>query len=321
MAAAGTQVAPAPGVLQRLGRYARLVKIQFVLDFFLALLLVWTAMDPSARTSGPVLLTLLVFALGKVGVLSAVMTLDDVTGVKDGSDTANYLCDDNTELRPLKRKPLLTGELTVHQAQRFGLAALVWGAVWWAVAALTAPHAPTWGLVVTGLLLFLSVQYSWGLKLSYYGLGEACLLFSATAFVLAPYSLTVAELPTFVLVEALLFGFGQLLISGYSNTQDISGDASVGRRTVAVMASERGNQVFLGVLTALNILVVAVPFAAGLLPGWFVLATLPLVALRLRQYVSFLGNGHALLARSRGVVVFRTTVGCLLLYNVLRPWL
>ncbi|MDQ8707289.1 UbiA family prenyltransferase [Streptomyces sp. LHD-70] len=321
MVAAGTHVVPALGVLPRLGRYARLVKFQFVLDFFLALLIVWTAMAPDTRLDGPVLLTLLVFALGKVGVLSAVMTLDDVTGVKDGSDTANYLSDDNTELRPLKRKPLLTGELTVHQAQRFGLAALAWGAVWWLVATLSAPHVPVWGLVVTVLLLVLSVQYSWGLKLSYFGLGEVCLLFSASAFVLSPYALTVGELPAFVLVEALLFGFGQLLISGYSNTQDIPGDAAVGRRTVAVMASERGNQVFLGGLTALNVLVIAVPFAAGWIPAWFALATLPVVVLRLRQYASFLSNGHALLARSRGVVVFRTTVGCVLLYNLARPWL
>ncbi|MHC0433582.1 UbiA family prenyltransferase [Streptomyces sp. O3] len=321
MAAAGTQVAPASGVLPRLGRYARLVKIQFVVDFFLALLIVWTAMEPSSRVEGPVLLTLFVFALGKLGVLSAVMTLDDVTGVKDGSDTANYLSDGNSELRPLKRKPLLTGELTVRQAQRFGYLALAWGALWWLVATVFAPHAPLWGLVVTTLLLVFSVQYSWGLKLSYLGLGEVLLLFSASAFVLAPYALTVGELPTVVLVEALLFGFGQLLISGYSNTQDISGDAAVGRRTVAVMASVRGNQVFLGVLTALNVLVIVVPFAAGWISAWFVVATLPLIVLRLRQYGSFLSDGHALLARGRGVVVFRATVGGILLYNVAQPWL
>ncbi|MFF7795754.1 UbiA family prenyltransferase [Streptomyces sp. NPDC007991] len=320
MAAAGTQVATGTGVSPRLGRYARLVKFQFVLDFFLALLIVWTAMEPDTRFDGPVLLTLLVFALGKVGVLSAVMTLDDVTGVKDGSDTANYLSDGNTELRPLKRKPLLTGELTVHQAQRFGYVALGWGALWWLVAVVVAPHVPVWGAVVTTLLLVFSVQYSWGLKLSYVGLGEALLLFSATAFVLSPYSLTVGELPALVLVEALLFGFGQLLISGYSNTQDISGDAAVGRRTVAVMASERGNKVFLGALTALNILVILGPWAAGWIPGWFVLATVPLMALRLRQYGSFLRDGHALLARSRGVVVFRTTVACVLLFNVAHHW-
>ncbi|MFF8608687.1 UbiA family prenyltransferase [Streptomyces sp. NPDC015346] len=315
--AASTQVPPASGVLRRIGVFARLVKFQFVIDFFLALVIVWTGMEPETRLDGHVLLTVLLFALGKVGVLSAVMTLDDVTGIKDGSDSANYLADDNTELRPLKRKPLLTGDLTVQQAQRFGQLSLVWGAVWWLVAVWQAPHTPVWALVVAGLLLVFSVQYSWGLKLSYIGLGELLLLFSASAFVLAPYGITVGELPALILVEALLFGFGQLLIAGYSNTKDISGDAAVGRRTVAVLTSERGNKIFLGTLTALNLLVILVPAALGWIPWWFALALLPLIAVRLNQYGSFLRNGHALLARSRGVVAFRVTVVCVVAFNVL----
>ncbi|MER5772603.1 UbiA family prenyltransferase [Streptomyces sp. NPDC001985] len=316
--AASTEVSPSSGgVLRRFGVYARLVKFQFVLDFFLALVIVWTGMEPADRFDGAVLVTILLFALGKVGVLSAVMTLDDVTGVKDGSDTANYLEDGNTELRPLKRKPLLTGDLTVEQAQRFGYAALAWGAVWWAIATLQAAHTPLWALIVAGLLLVFSVQYSWGLKLSYIGLGEVLLLFSASAFVLAPYGITVGELPALILVEALLFGFGQLLIAGYSNTKDVSGDAAVGRRTVAVLTSERGNKVFLGVLTTLNLGVIVVPAAAGWITWWFVVAMLPLIAVRLGQYGSFLQNSHALLARSRGVVAFRVTVGCMLLFNVI----
>ncbi|GLF99418.1 UbiA family prenyltransferase [Streptomyces yaizuensis] len=318
---ASSEVRPRPatggGALRRFGVYARLVKFQFVLDFFLALVIVWTGMEPEDRFDGAVLFTVLLFALGKVGVLSAVMTLDDVTGVKDGSDTANYLDDGNTELRPLKRKPLLTGDLTVEKAQRFGYASLAWGALWWLIATLQAPHTPTWALIVTAALLVLSVQYSWGLKLSYIGLGEALLLFSASAFVLAPYGITMGELPALILVEALLFGFGQLMIAGYSNTKDISGDAAVGRRTVAVLTSARGNKVFLGTLTALNLGVILLPAALGWIPGWFVVATLPLMAVRLWQYGAFLGNDHALLARSRGVVAFRVTVVCVVVFNVL----
>ncbi|MFJ1739794.1 UbiA family prenyltransferase [Streptomyces microflavus] len=314
--AATPQASPAPGVIGRFGVYARLVKFQFVIDFFLALAIVWTAMEPATRVNGAVLLTIAIFAVGKVGVLSAVMTLDDVTGIKDGSDSANYLGEGGTELRPLKRKPLLTGDLTVDQAQRFGHLSLVWGAVWWLVATVQAPHTPTWAVVVTVLLLSLSVQYSWGLKLSYIGLGELLLLFSASAFVLAPYGITTGHLPTLVLVEALLFGFGQLMIAGYSNTKDIDGDAAVGRRTVAVLTSERGNRLFLGGLTALNVLVIVGPALAGWITWWFVVALLPLIVLRLRQYAGFLSNGHALLARSRGVVAFRVTVGCVLLFNV-----
>jgi 1,4-dihydroxy-2-naphthoate octaprenyltransferase len=315
--AATADVSPSPRLLRKAGLFARLVKFQFVLDFFLALLIVWTALDSGSRFDGHVLLTFLLFALGKVGVLSAVMTLDDVMGIKDGSDTANYLEAENSHLRPLKRKPLLTGELTVREALFFGYGAWVWGGLWWALAVAQAPHTPTWAMAVAGALLVFSVQYSWGLKLSYVGLGELLLLYSAAAFVLAPYGIIAGDLPAVVLVEALLFGFGQLMIAGYSNTNDRAGDGAVGRRTVAVLTSARGNTVFLGALTALNLLVILGPAAAGWIPWWFALVLTPFMALRLRQYVSYVRNGHALLARSRGVVAFRTTVGCVLAFNVL----
>lgn len=316
--AASTDVSPEPGILRKVGLFARLVKFQFVLDFFLALVIVWTALDSDSRFDGHVLLTFLLFALGKAGVLFAVMTLDDVTGTKDGSDSANYLSEDSTELRPLKRKPLLTGELTVRQAQLFGYFSWAWGALWWTAATLQAPHTPTWAIVVATALLLFSVQYSWGLKLSYVGLGEVLLLFSASAFVLAPYGITAGDLPPHILVEALLFGFGQLLIAGYSNTNDASGDGAVGRRTVAVLASERGNTVFLGLLTALNLLVVLLPSALGWVPWWFALVMAPFMVVRLNQYGSYLRNGHALLARSRGVIAFRSTVVCVLVFNVIQ---
>lgn len=315
--AAGTDVSPGQGLLQKIGLFARLVKFQFVIDFFLAFLIVWTALDSESRFDGHVLLTFLLFALGKVGVLSAVMTLDDVMGIRDGSDSANYLGEDNTELRPLKRKPLLTGELPVRHALLFGYAAWAWGAAWWALAVAQAPHAPAWAVVVASALLLFSVQYSWGLKLSYVALGEVLLLYSASAFVLAPYGIIAGDLPALVLVEALLFGFGQLLIAGYSNTNDASGDGAVGRRTVAVLTSDRGNKIFLGILTALNLLVIVGPSVLGWVPWWFALALAPFMAVRIKQYGAYLHNGQALVARSRGVVAFRTTVVCILVFNLL----
>ncbi|CAL9596942.1 1,4-dihydroxy-2-naphthoate octaprenyltransferase [Nocardiopsis dassonvillei] len=309
------------GLLTTAGRYARLVKYKFVIDFLLTLVIVATLLGVDGLTADGVPLTLLFFALGMLGVLSAVMTLDDVTGAEDGSDTANYVEVEDTALRPLERKPLLTGELTVAQARRFGHLSLVWGAVWWALALLVTPH-PTPGVaVLTALLLFLSVQYSWGLKLSYHGLGEAVLLFSATAFLLAPYGLATGELPLLVVVQGLLFGFGQLLIAGYSNTNDIPGDAAAGRRTVAVLTSARGNRVFLGTLTAANLLLVAVPPLAGAAPWWFALVLAPFVVLRIRQYVGFLATGDPLVARSRGIATFRTVVACTVAFNLLHLFL
>ncbi|MEU0492753.1 UbiA family prenyltransferase [Nocardiopsis sp. NPDC006139] len=306
----------ARGPLHAVGRYARLVKYKFVIDFLLALVIVATLLGPAALVSGTTPLALLFFALGMLGVLAAVMTLDDVTGAQDGSDTANYVETPSGQLRPLSRKPLLTGEITVRDARAFGIAGLVWGVLWWAAALLYAPGEP-WVIVTMALLAFLSVQYSWGLKFSYYGLGEAVLLFSAAAFLIAPYGLVTGQLPLMVLVQGLLFGFGQLLIAGYSNTNDVRGDAEAGRRTVAVLTSESGNKVFLAVLTCVNIAVIVVPVAVGALPWTFLLVLAPFVVLRVRQYAGFLRTGDPLVARSRGIWAFRTVVACLLLFNVL----
>ena len=96
------------------------------------------------------------------------------------------------------------------------------------------------------------------------------------------------------------------------------GDGAVGRRTVAVLTSDKGNKIFLGLLTTLNLLVILVPSALGWIPWWFAVVLAPFMILRLNQYTSYLRNGHALLARSRGVVAFRTTVGCILAFNVLQ---
>ncbi|GHD17704.1 hypothetical protein GCM10007147_07140 [Nocardiopsis kunsanensis] len=296
--------------------YAKLVKYKFVVDFFLALVIVVTLIGPTALGSPTTLVTLLLFAMGMLGVLAAVMTLDDVTGAADGSDDLNYVQVEDTSLRPLDRKPLLTGELTVARARAFGYACLAWGALWWTFAILHTPHQPLWVLVVTPLLLFLSVQYSWGLKFSYYGMGEAVLLFSAAAFLIAPYGLLTGEIPVLVLVQGLLFGFGQLLIAGYSNTNDIRGDRAAGRRTVAVLVSERGNRVFLGLLTTANLLVLVVPVLTGSLPWTFLLFLTPFLVLRVYQYAGFLATGDPLRARSRGIKAFRAVVACMLVYNL-----
>ncbi|GAA0934717.1 UbiA family prenyltransferase [Nonomuraea longicatena] len=315
--AAPTAGKPAPGVRSTFVSYARLVKFQFVLDFCLALVVAWTALPPEAKFSGQTYLVLLTFVLGQIGVLSAVMSLDDVTGIKDGSDQANYLHGDQSRLRPLSRKPLLTGALSVSHAARFGYLSIAWGVLWWTVTALIAPHPAPWAILVAALLLTSSVQYSWGLKLSYRGLGEALLLLCPAAFVVAPYGFLTGELPALVAVCALLFGFGQLMIGAYSNTNDIEGDAAVGRRTVAVLTSPRGNRVFLGCVTTANLALIVLPPAVGWVPWWFPLVLLPVVVLRVRQYGSFLSNGNPLLARKRGVVVFRTTVVCLLAAGLL----
>ncbi|MFE3587056.1 UbiA family prenyltransferase [Streptomyces niveus] len=308
---------PATGARGQLVAYARLAKFEFVLDYYLSMVVLWTALAGSVRFAPDTLTTLLLFLLGEVGVISAVMALDDVNGIRDGSDRANYLGTGGTPLRPLERKPLLTGALTVDQATRFGYLSLLWGAVFWTAAALAAPERPLWALVVTGLVLFAGFQYSWGLKLSYRGFGEVLIMGCPLVIVVAPYGFVTGHLPATVLVQAVLFGLWQILVSCYSNTKDISGDAAVGRSTVAVHASARGNLLFIGALSAADLLLTVGASAVGWAPWWFFAALLPEMALRLRQFTSFSRNGDALLARRRGVVAFRTGVAGIVLANLI----
>ncbi|MGW6706416.1 UbiA family prenyltransferase, partial [Streptomyces sp. NPDC054956] len=300
----------------RLSALARLAKFEFVLDYYLSALIVVSALAPEARLAGDTWLTLGLFILGQVGVVSAVMVFDDINGYQDGSDRANYLGGDGTPLRPLERKPLLTGELTVRQAYWFGFLALLWGAVFWTAAAVTAQHRPVWALAVTAAVLLTSCQYSWGLKFSYRGLGEILIAGCPMALVIAQYGFTAGHLPALVLVEAGLFGLWQMLVSAYSNTKDIEGDRAVGRSTVAVRTSEAGNRRFIGALSGADLLLVCGGAALlGWAPWWSVAAMLPLAVLRVRQYSDFLRGKDALLARMRGVKAFRTGVAGLVLVN------
>lgn len=312
----GVTTAPPPntrpaGLRDRILPYTRLAKLEFF-DFYLSIPVVWALLPVSQRLAGDSLLTVFLFLVGELGVVTAVMVFDDITGYLDGSDHANYL-GENSGLRPLHRKPLLTGALTLTQARRFGVLAIAWGVFFWGLTILVAPHRPLWAVVLVVATLVSTVQYSWGAKLSYHGLGELLIALSPAAIVIAPYALVTGEVTGLVVTSALLFGLWQILVSGYSNTNDIAGDTSVGRSTVAVRSGRRGNQIFLGALTTLDLLLIGGSALLGQTPWWFPLALLPVVALRLRQYVGFLGDGNALLARRRGVIVHRVGVAALVL--------
>ena len=302
---------PATGPAARFSAYVRLAKIEFVRDYSLASLVVLAALAAGPGVTAGHVVTVLLFLGGQTFLFAVVTTFDDVTGYKDGSDQANYIAADGTPLRPLRRKPLLTGELTLSQVVRFGYLSLLTGTALWTLAIVQGAHTPWWALLAASLCLLAGVQYSWGLKLSYRGLGEVLVAGCPFVMALSPYGLTAGNLPALVLVGAILFGHWQILVSAYSNTKDISGDKAVNRSTVAVRASERGNRVFIGVLSAAEPALIVVSVVVGWAPWWFVLTMLPVLGLRVRQYGGFLRTGDALRARKRGMVVFRTGVACL----------
>jgi 1,4-dihydroxy-2-naphthoate octaprenyltransferase len=313
--AAAPRAATAPLRPERkLRSYVRLGKLD-VYDYYLSAAVVLTAALPAVRHSAPAAWTCAAFLAGEILVIVALVAFDDLTGFLDGSDIVNYGPDD--PLRKRLRKPLVAGTLTPREALRFGWAALVLGAVVWAATVAGAPHRPVWALTVTGLLLVVSPQYSYGLKISYHGFQEAYIALLGVGLVIAPYGLATGEFSPFVLVQAVLFGLGPLMFGVYSNTNDIEGDRSVHRPTVAALATPRGNALFVGALSAGEFLLGALASATGVAPRWFVLLMLPVTALRTRQYVRGFRHGDIMSARRTGFAVHRLSVVLLVAANLL----
>ncbi|MDI3405725.1 UbiA family prenyltransferase [Streptomyces cavernicola] len=301
--------APSEPAESKLRSYARLGKLD-VYDYYPAIAVAFSAAlsQGNAAVSGALAATAL-FLVGSVFVLMSMVALDDVTGYLDGSDIANYGPDD--PLRNKRRKPLVAGALTVREALGFAWTSAAVGAVLWAAAVASAPYRPTWTVVLIVVLFVVSLQYSYGVKLSYHGFQEAFLCLLGAAMTMATYGLVAGHFSGFVLVQGVLFGFGPLMFGVYSNTNDIPGDRAVGRPTAACLLSPKGNAVFVGALSAAEFLLGAAASATGVAPWWFVLLMLPVTVLRTRQYLVGFREGDIMRARRIG---FRThRVGFLLL--------
>ena len=95
--------------------FARLGKLD-VYDYYLSVFVVGAAALPAAgfAAGAEALPMLLLFLLGEVCTLVALVSFDDVTGFRDGSDIANY--GPNDPLRKKLRKPLVAGTLSEREA-------------------------------------------------------------------------------------------------------------------------------------------------------------------------------------------------------------
>jgi 1,4-dihydroxy-2-naphthoate octaprenyltransferase len=213
----------------------------------------------------------------------------------------------------------VTGALTEREVVRFGWLTALAGAAVFAVAVTTARHAPQWTVWLIVANFVFGIQYSYGLKISYHGFQEAYIAALGWVMVLAPYGLITGRFDGFVLVQALLFGLGPLLFGVYSNTNDIAGDRSVGRPTVAALTTPRGNRRFVAALSVLEFLLGAAASATGVAPPWFVLLMLPVTVLRARQFgIGFGSRGDILRARAIGFTAHRVGAGLLVAANLVQ---
>ncbi|XKK40626.1 hypothetical protein HFP72_08785 [Nocardiopsis sp. ARC36] len=183
------------------------------------------------------------------------------------------------------------------------------------------PHRPLWAVVGAALCLVASVQYSWGLKLSYRGFQEIFLCGLGVGWVLVPYGLLVGHVDGFVIVQALVFGGGPMIFGLYSNTNDAAGDRAAGRVTVAARVSPRANTAFIVALTATETLLVTGSHLLGIAPWWFTVALLPVIALRVAQLYTGFVLGDILRARRTAIHTHRAAVVLLIGANLLAPFL
>lgn len=306
---------PARPLREQLGAYARLGKLAFF-DYYLSALVVWTLLPSAARDQLRVVAVLVVMSLGWVGVVVATVAFDDVTGYRDGSDALNYNPAQGAK-RSRSRKPLLDGRITLGHAIRFGWAAVAFGAAWLAVAIATAPHRPAWDIGLVAWVLVTSVQYSYGLKLSYRGGQELLMMISTGLTVLIPYGLITGQVTGAALVESALFGFFSLLVPVYSNMNDIVGDRSAGRRNLATMLSPGSYRAMLAALTCAEYGLVIAAAGAGFLAAWYPAALFPLAVLRISQMRAGLLRGDPLTARKRGIQAHRLGVVLLIVANLI----
>ncbi|GHG08265.1 UbiA family prenyltransferase [Streptomyces filamentosus] len=307
--------APPPPADGRLTTYARLGKLD-VYDYYLGTFIALSAVVlPLGSLTGRTAALFGVFLVGQVLLLMAMTAFDDVTGFRDGSDITNYGPDH--PLRNVRRKPLVSGALTVPEALRFAWASAASAALLFAVTAALAPHRPAWTGIGLVVLWVVTLQYSYGVKLSYHGFQEVYLVALGFALVILPYGMVTGQATGFLLVQAVLFGFGPLMFGVYSNTNDVEGDRSVGRPTVAALTSERGNARFIGALSLAEFLTIATASAVGVAPWWFVLLMLPASLLRMRQYLLGFRTGDIMRARRTGFAVHRLGVVLMIAGNLL----
>lgn len=308
------QAAPAaPAQSSKRRAYARLAKLD-IWDYYLGLLVVLALVPASERLDVAVLGTLAIFVVSELLVVAATVAFDDVTGYRDGSDARNYGPD--APARKLARKPLLTGALSVGEALRFGRIATAGAIVTTAAAIAVAPHRPLWAVLLVIVSGAAFIQYSYGAKLSYHGWGEVVLAGVAFGWLLGPWGLVSGTAGGFVVVQALIFGLGPLLFGVYSNTNDIEGDRSVNRRTVAATCSPRVNRIFIASVSAAETVLIVGSALVGIAPWWFPLAMAPVIALRAHQFDVGMRRGDILAARRLGIKTHRLAVVVLVVVNV-----
>jgi 1,4-dihydroxy-2-naphthoate octaprenyltransferase len=257
-------------------------------------------------------LAILVFILiAGIAVIATTCSLDDIVGVRDGVDQANH----REGTRWGVDKPLLAGRLDEGRALRFVHLLGVVAVLGYAAVLVLAWPLPGWLVATMTAMMLLAISYSYGLKLSYRGAGEAVIFAGGVGTVLLPYALVTKTAPPIVLVSAILVGSWHAQVVMFSNTKDVRGDRATGRMTIAARTSPRGNKIFISSAFMLVWGFTAFAFAARYIPAWYALALAPVWALQVAQLWLGLRREQWLMARLLGFRALRVGIVTLTLSN------
>jgi 1,4-dihydroxy-2-naphthoate octaprenyltransferase len=304
----------ATGALQRLGAFARLGKVQ-VWQHWYGIPVVWSLLPAQQAASPRVIAMLALMLVSIISVMAATAAFDDVSGWRDGTDEANYRL--SNPVRSIRRKPLLTGELTESEALVFGRLAMVAG-----LGAGVAPYLlgavwSPWVLVVFVVAVMAASQYSAGLRLSYVGGGELLLVMATAVTVVLPYASITGSMSWRVVLEGLLLGLFLLQVSAFSNTADATHDRMARRWTFAARLSSRANRLFIAATFAAAWAVVLIGALLRALPVLLPLLLIPCWAINIVQLREGVLHGRLLAARALGFRAFDAGCAGLIAANLL----
>lgn len=269
-----------PGLrLSRLPLYAKFLRV-YIVDGPLAMLVgLCAAFREVPLTAVHLVKALVCVALGTV-LFYIVHALDDITGVKTGTDVKTA----PRKAQMGEPKLLASGQISMAEAK-----ALV---RWLAVAALGLLCAfsvmATWPVVALALAaILITGQYSYGARWSYRGLGEANVVLNFASCVLVPYAFLTGRVTERMMLLGLLCGLFIVVVTFCSNALDYAEDRATGRRSLHVLLGPRRIKIaFIGLLASLWALYAAGLITSALPPALPALLVAPLHVLAARYFVS-----------------------------------
>ncbi|WP_437967077.1 prenyltransferase [Sorangium sp. So ce260] len=265
--------------LSRLPLYAKFVRV-YIVDGPLAMLVgLCAAFREVPLTAAHLAKALICVALGTV-LFYIVHALDDITGVKTGTDVKTA----PRKAEMGEPKLLASGQISMAEAK-----ALV---RWMAAAALGLLCAfgamTTWPVVAFALAaILITGQYSYGARWSYRGLGEANVVLNFASCVLVPYAFLTGRVTERMMFLGLVCGLFVVVVTFCSNALDYAEDRATGRRSLHVVLGPRLVKVaFIGLLASLWALYAAGLAASMLTPALPALLVVPLHALAARHFLA-----------------------------------